>query len=270
MQKVNLRVVNWNVNSVNARLSLLVKLIEELSPDILLLQEIKCIKERFPYSAFDEAYNIAICGQKSYNGVAILSKWPIEVLFDALPNLKGDIASEARYIEALTYINYIPIHIACVYVPNGRDINSIHFDYKIHFLECLLNHITNKNSIENNNLIIGGDFNVAPEILDVYSESALYNKIGFHTKERNMMRSLFNKGLLDAFRIANQDACGFTWWDYRGRAFEQDRGMRIDHILISPFISRYLINCFIYKEARSWNTTSDHAPIVCDFTIPAN
>ena len=258
-----MKIATWNVNSVNARIEHLKKFIEIKQPDIILLQELKCQKEKFPFDALDEYnYNIEIYGQKSYNGVAILSKSPLEDVVVGIPELNNELDTEARYIEAFTVINNVPLRVSSVYVPNGSAIGSEKFLYKLHFLEKLKSHLAGLYKKEEN-IIIAGDLNIAPEELDVYNPKALDGHIGFHIQERSMLRSILNSGFTDTFRALNPDLQEFSWWDYRSGGYSQNKGMRIDHILASAEISDMISNIEIFKDTRVWSKPSDHAPVIC-------
>lgn len=253
-------IINWNINSINVRITQLKELINNLAADIVLLQEIKCTKENFPYTELeDQGYNIVISGQKTYNGVAILSKSTIEDVRFNLPNINNN---EARYIDAFTIVEDIPLRIASVYVPNGSEIGSVKFQQKLNFFEKLHVHLKNLRKQEEN-IVIAGDFNAAPSNIDVYNSKHLDGKIGFHPDERMWFRKLLNTGYLDSYRIVNPDTHEYSWWDYRKSGWQQNKGMRIDHILLSPQVMDIVENVTIFSKARTWIKPSDHAPVVC-------
>ena len=255
----------WNVNSVNSRLEHLVKVLKEQSPEIMLLQELKCIDEKFPREAIEECgYNIAVKGQKSYNGVAILSKSPLE---DIRMDLPGDEESaQARFIEAVTTYNGKCLRVISVYVPNGQDIKSDKFQYKMKFFKHLYDHL--KLLLNNNEaIIIGGDFNVAPENIDVYNPKLLEGSIGFHMDERTWFRRFQSLSYQDSFRLINPESQEFSWWDYRSGGWQNNRGMRIDNILVSPEAADILKDAWIEKTPRSWEKPSDHTTIYAKLGI---
>lgn len=253
-------IATWNVNSIRARLQHLETFIKDVAPDIILLQEIKCIEQAFPQREIEDmGYNIAIYGQKSYNGVAILSKSPLEDVKRGFGS--KDEIEEARYIEAFTNIDGIPLRVASVYVPNGQDVASPKFLYKLDFFEQLANRIETFDQEEI--LCLGGDFNVAPEPIDVYNAIALEGSVGFHIEERKRFRHMLNIGMFDAFRTHYPDKQMFSWWDYRSGAFQQDKGMRIDHILLSARGCDLMTECNMYRQTRSWQQPSDHVPVLC-------
>lgn len=258
------RIASWNVNSVNARLNHLKNFIIAKKPSIILLQETKCQVEKFPFELLDEFnYNIKVCGQKGYNGVAILSSNALEDIRISLPGISTDWLSDARYIEAFTVINETPVRVISVYVPNGAEVWSDKFLYKLEFLRCLKEHLIVLLKAEEN-IILGGDINVAPEEIDVYSPKSLDCTIGFHIEERKLFRAITNSGFIDIFRALNPKIQEFSWWDYRSNSYEQNRGMRIDHILVSPNVSDMISGVEIFKEARGWRKSSDHAPVLCE------
>lgn len=255
---MSIEIVSWNVNSVNARMQNIQRFIKEQNPSIMLFQEIKCIHDRFPKEAFEDiGYNVAIFGQKAYNGVAILSK---NIIDDVFIDILND--GEARYIEASTYINKKCIKVASVYVPNGTAVGSERFKYKLHFLEQLNKRIymLNKNK---EIFVIGGDFNVAPDIWDVYDPKNLSRGLGFHIEERDRFRSIINEnGAIDAWRLFNPLVNDmYSWWDYRTNGIKKNEGMRIDNLLVSPIAIDNIDSVKIYKNIRTWEKPSDHVPV---------
>jgi len=255
-----MHIVSWNVNSVKSRLEHLLNFLDEYSPDVILLQELKCIDEAFPRMEIEEkGYNIATSGQKTYNGVAILSKHPIEDVNKALPGDDADI--QARYIEAFTGGK----RVVSVYVPNGQAIGSDKFHYKMAFYDRLYKHLQELLKFDEE-LVVGGDYNVAPEEIDVYDKRHLEGKLCFTIEERKKFRSLLNLGLSDSFRILHPNTHEFSWWDYRAGSWDQNKGLRIDQILTSPESSDRLIEAGIYIKIRDLAKASDHAPIYCKFS----
>lgn len=248
----------WNVNSVKARLEHLTKHLREKKPDVMLLQELKCQTADFPYMEIEDCgYNIAAHGQKTYNGVAILSKFPIE---DINTNLGGEETDqEARYIEAFTG----GCRVVSVYVPNGMDEGSDKFQYKLRFFKRLREHFQTLLQYDEK-LVIGGDFNVAPDAIDVYDPKGMEGSICFHLEERKLFRAILNLGLTESFRTLHPDIQKFSWWDYRAGAWQYNKGMKIDHILLSPEAADKLVKADIDSEPRSWDKPSDHTPVWVD------
>lgn len=251
-----MKIVTWNVNSINARLPLVLNWLEQFNPDVLLLQEIKTISEKFPRAPLEDlGYNVIVNGQKTYNGVAVLSKYPVEDISTEL--LKGD--EQARYLECLIDGDMV-VRIVNVYVPNGQDPESPKFEYKIEFLEALYAKFEEVLSYEEI-MVAGGDYNIAPEGIDVHDPARMEGKICFHPKEREFYRKFTELGLVDAFRAQHPETQQFSWWDYRARGWEYNRGMRLDHLLISPQAYEILKDSGVDTAPRSQPKPSDHAPV---------
>lgn len=258
------KVATWNINSINARLSHLINWLESSNIDIVLLQELKCTEEKFPYEQLDHlGYNIAVSGQKSYNGTAILSKTPIE---ETVKEFEGNpLPEEARYIDITTTTSIGVLRLASIYFPNGGEINSGKFQDKLKFYDSLSSHARRITSSEELALF-GGDMNIAPYEIDVYSPEALKDSTGFSQEERLRWRSFVAEANLeDCFRVINPDKIEFSWWDYRGSGFRNNQGMRIDHLLASPKLIDKLDSCYIDKTLREQKKPSDHAPVICEF-----
>ena len=250
-------IISWNVNSITCRLNHLVYILRRYQPYIVLLQEIKCKDHIFPYTALSSlGYNIKASCQKAYNGVAILSK---QNLHNIQVGLEIEEMQEARYIEATIIIQKIRCKVISVYVPNGESVNSTKFLYKMKFFSQFYKKV---NSLLKNqeNLLIGGDFNVAQEELDVYDSKNLQNKIMFSIEERKNLRKLLNLGLIDIFRELNYNTQKFSWWDYRFSSWQHNKGMRIDYILVSPVIADMVNEAGMITTTREWNKPSDHIP----------
>jgi len=259
-----LKIATWNVNSIKARLHLLLPWLKEAAPDIALLQETKVTDDAFPRLEIEDlGYNLAICGQKTYNGVAILSKLPLEDIRTRLPGEDGD--DHARYIEAVVSTKGGAVRVVSVYVPNGQSPDSDKFQYKLRFLTRLRAHAEALLKLEEA-LVIGGDYNVAPWPLDVYDPKGLDGTVCYHPLEREQLRTLLYLGFYDAFRVVHPHAQIFSWWDYRGAGFETGKGLRIDHLLLSPQGADRLKSCEIMQSVRSLERASDHAPVMCELT----
>ena len=256
-----LQISCWNVNSIKVRADAVKKWLETHSPDFLLLQELKCEETNFPYDIFEELnYNISLKCQKSYNGVAILSKHIIdEVRYDFPSN---PCANEARFVEVTTRTPLGYFRIISVYVPNGG-MSEERYNIKLEFLIALKNYLI---SIANPDefLIIGGDFNVAPEDIDVYDTKSLMNTVCFTPIERSLMRSILNNDFVDLYRLKNPSNQEFTWWDYRAGSYQKNEGMRIDFLLSNYKTLKYFDSFRIDSYLRSMERPSDHIPIsVC-------
>jgi exodeoxyribonuclease III len=250
-------IATWNINSIRTRLPLLLSWLKERTPDVVLLQETKVIDDQFPREEIEDlGYNIAMYGQKSYNGVAILSKFPIEDVTQGIPGFKDD---QARYLEAVIK----GVRVASVYVPNGMEVGSDKYAYKLDFLKHLYVHIQTLLTY-NEAFALGGDFNIAPTDLDVYDPEEWHEKILCSTPEREAFRSLLYLGLTDALRALHpQEKELYTWWDYRGGAWQNNYGLRIDHFLLSPQAADHLKSATVDRQIRDVEKASDHAPVLC-------
>ncbi|MEI8296103.1 MAG: exodeoxyribonuclease III [Alphaproteobacteria bacterium] len=255
-----LNVVTWNVNSIRARLDNIVWWVENSNFDVLLLQEIKCEAQHFPMDAFAN-YNIVIHGQKSYNGVAILSRYPLEDITEGLPTLVDE--TQARYIEAVVNAPQGVARVASVYVPNGGSIGSDKYIYKLRFMEHLRNHMARLLTHEEIT-VIGGDYNIAPTDDDVHDPAAWHEQTLCSMAERLSLQSIFHLGYYDALRIQYPEGAGpYTWWDYRSQAWLRDEGLRIDHLLLSPLAADVMKDAGVAKQERGKDKASDHAPVWC-------
>ena len=257
------KIATWNINSIRSRLSHVLEYIRnEKAPDVLLLQELKCPTEKFPYIEIEDAgYNISVNGQKTYNGVAILSKFPLEDVKKELPGDSDD--NQTRYIEGIIVTGSKALRVASVYAPNGNMPGSEKFRYKMDFFDRLYNHIS-KLMNYNEVLIIGGDYNIAPSPIDVYDAEILEGRICFHKDERKKFRSLLGLGMVDIYRALNENKQEFSWWDYRGGAWQKNKGMRIDHLLLSPEAVDLAAYSAIDKKPRNKEKPSDHTPVWCE------
>ncbi len=255
-------IATWNVNSIRARLPVVVDWLKAVNPDIVLLQEIKTVKETFPFEEIEDlGYNIALVGQKAYNGVAILAKRPIEDVLDHLPGNEGD--PSARYIEAVVG----DVRVASIYVPNGQEVGADQYYYKLRFLEHLRNHAKQLLNY-GEAFVLGGDYNIAPKDEDVYDPKLWKDRIHCSLPERDHIRQIENLGLTDLTRAlhpasskSGQDL--YSWWNYRTRAWDTNSGLRIDLLLASPQAVDRLEASGIDTNPRDVPKTSDHAPVWC-------
>lgn len=251
------KIASWNVNSIKARLDAVLAWVQGAAPDILLLQELKCTEADFPTAAFaSSGYAAAVVGQKTYNGVAILSKHPLADIVDRLPGDDAD--THARYVEATA----AGIRVASIYVPNGQAVGSEAFAYKLAFLDRLRHHADRLLKREQP-FVLGGDYNIAPDEGDVYDPDGWRNSVLFTLTERQAFRRLIHLGLVDAYRALHSEIGRYTWWDYRAGAWSKDHGLRIDHLLLSPQAADRLDACDIDRKPRGREKASDHAPIWC-------
>ena len=252
-----MKIVTWNVNSIRARLENVTQWLQETQPDVVLLQEIKCEEKDFPRSAIEDlGYNIALAGQKTYNGVAILAKAPIEDVVCGLPTFPED--ENSRYIEAVVGTT----RVASVYVPNGQAVGSEKYQYKMAFLERLRDHLSSILLFEEA-CVIGGDYNIAPEDRDVAQPELWQGEILCSPAERQHFQSLLHLGYYDALRLHHTGPGPFSWWDYRSGAWQKDHGLRIDHLLLSPLAVDRVEASGVDRAPRAKEKASDHAPVWC-------
>ena len=256
-----MKIATWNVNSIRMRLPALLDWLKTAAPDVVLLQETKVQDEAFPSLEIgDLGYNIALNGQKTYNGVAILAKRPIEVETRKLP---GDTADEeARYIEAIVD----SLRVASVYVPQGTEVAGPRFAFKLRYFERLREHLRTLLAYEEP-FVIGGDWNVAPEEVDVWDAARLDGTLCYHPEERRRFRAIMHLGVTDAFRVLNTAPHCYSWWDYRGGGWQRDQGMRIDHLILSPQATDRLQASGIDKSPRAKEKASDHTPVWCELSL---
>ena len=253
-----MRIVTWNVNSIRRREEIVLAWLETNKPDVMLFQETKVTDDKFPSSGIEGlGYHLAIHGQPSLNGVAIASLEPLTNVRMGLPGEPGD--EQARYIEADTG----GLRVASVYVPNGTEVGSDKFAYKLRFFNRLRDHAADLLE-EERAFVIGGDYNVAPDPIDVYDPDDCRGDICFHDDERRNFRALLGIGLYDTFRCVHPSKRQFTWWDLRGGAWERDEGMRIDHLVASPQAVDRLDGVGADTPARAGKGVSDHIPVWCD------
>lgn len=258
-----MKIITWNINSIRMRCNLLRELLLETNPDIILLQELKCETNKFPYEDLsDLPYNFYVHGQKSYNGVAILSKFSAdEVITDFSHNNHSD---QARFlaIHVSTPIGFCKI--ISLYAPNGTAKYSDKFEQKLEFYKNFTNYLISQKSFDEK-ILIGGDFNIAPFDIDVYSPTNLRETICFTRDEQKLLRTILNSGFEDMYRLTNPNNNEFSWWDYRAGNFEQNKGMRIDMLLGSSNIIDCLTNCYMAYDMRAKNKPSDHIPVIAEF-----
>lgn len=250
------KIATWNVNSVKARLPNVLEWLTDAAPDVLLLQEIKCQEDGFPFLEFEAAgYRAAVHGQKSYNGVAILSRHPIADVIRGLPEPDGD--DQARYIEATV----AGVRVASIYLPNGNPAPGEKFDYKLRWMRRLAAHAKALLATERP-LVLAGDYNVCPTDLDVYDPVNWRDDALCRPESRAQFRQLCHLGFTDAFRALHPDQPHrYSFWDYQAGAWQRDLGLRIDHLLLSPQAADRLVACDIDKAPRGRDKASDHTPV---------
>ena len=253
-----MKISSWNVNSVRARIKNILEYLKSSDPEILMIQEIKTEEKNFPFNDFKTlGYNSYVFGQKSYNGVAFLSKERIEKI-----NMKfiKDKNNQSRIIVGDIKNKSKTIKLINVYVPNGNPIGTEKYKYKKDWYESFIKQIE-KTLFENKNIIIGGDFNVIPDVIDVYDSIKYENDALFKLEIRKKFRELINLGFQDIYRYFNKNKQEYTFWDYMAGAWQKNHGMRIDHFLISNNLLSNIKNVNIDKKPRSKIKPSDHTPI---------
>ena len=250
-----MKIATFNVNGINGRLPVLLRWLEEAEPDVVCLQELKSPNERFPLQAIEKAgYGAVWRGQKSWNGVAILARGstPVETR-RGLPGNDQD--QQSRYIEAAVQ----GILIGCLYLPNGNPTPGPKYDYKLEWFERLKQHAQGLVA-SGLPVVLAGDYNVIPTNLDVYKPERWTKDALFRPEVREAYRELTQQGWTDALRAMHPDEVIYTFWDYFRDAYKRDAGLRIDHLLLSPDLSKRLIEAVVDREVRGWEKSSDHAP----------
>ncbi|MBS7836965.1 exodeoxyribonuclease III [Wohlfahrtiimonas chitiniclastica] len=249
-----MQLITWNVNSINVRQSQLESLLKDAAPDVVGLQEIKCETAQFPFDAITQlGYYAVASGQKSYNGVALISRdEPIDVSV-GLPNYEDD---QQRVIAAT--IN--GVRVVNVYVPNGQEVDSEKYAYKLAWLDAFHEYLADTLA-QYDTVVVMGDFNIVPTDNDVYAPELWRDKILCSPPERAAFEGLLSLGFQDALRIFATNDPLFTWWDYRQGQFEKDEGMRIDHFLLSNAASARMMRAKVHREIRALERPSDHAPV---------
>ncbi|PPR48917.1 MAG: Exodeoxyribonuclease III [Alphaproteobacteria bacterium MarineAlpha5_Bin5] len=259
-----MKISTWNVNSINARIDHLLKFIKTDQSDIYLLQELKTIEEGFPKKELNKiGYFSYVNGQKAWNGVAILSKNPIEITNTKIPNYEDE---NARFIETEIKLSKIKkkIKLINIYLPNGNPIETDKFKYKINWMKKFNEYVNDLRKLMIP-IIIGGDFNVIPTDEDVYSPENYKNDACAHPLTREQYRILINKGLTDLVKYFIEGNTNWTFWGYRGGSWQKGNGLRIDHFLTTPNVTNLVNKVKINREPRSWEKASDHTPVTVEF-----
>jgi exodeoxyribonuclease-3 len=266
-----MKIATWNVNSIKVRLDTALAWLKEAKPDVVALQEIKCVDDNFPAEAFEAlGYNCAVHGQKTYNGVAILSKRPMEDVTPRLPGgaplPNGQTDDHARYLEAVVTGDKGILRLASIYLPNGNPVGTEKFAYKLAWMERLQRRAKELLAGEEPVALIG-DYNVIPEDRDCYDPKAWINDALFQPQSKAALRAIEYLGFTDAFRARNQQSGQYTFWDYQAGAWRKNQGIRIDHILLSPQGLDRLKDCGIDKHMREGDKPSDHVPVWAELDI---
>ncbi len=255
---MTLRIATWNVNSIKVRLGHLLDWLQETAPDVALLQEIKVEDGKFPALEIEErGYNVAVHGQKTYNGVAMLSKRPLEDVMRGLPGDESDV--QARYLEATVS----GVRIASLYLPNGNPVESDKFPYKLGWMERLRERARELLHDEET-FVLGGDYNILPGNKDVYDPEAFAADALCRPESRALFREILYLGLTEAFRALNPNIVAYSYWDYQAGAWQKDHGLRLDHLLLSPLAADRLVKTGIDRDLRGRQKPSDHVPVWCE------
>ncbi|MCY3877763.1 MAG: exodeoxyribonuclease III [Rhodobacteraceae bacterium] len=253
-----MKIASFNINGIRARLACVLRWLEECQPETVLLQEIKCTDGNFPRGVFEElGYQVETHGQKSFNGVAILSKFPLEFVTRGLPGDASDV--QARWIEAVISAP-TPIRVCCLYLPNGNPAPGPKFEYKLAWMERLHRRAAELIALEEPALL-AGDFNVIPQSEDAETPEEWVTDALFRHETRQRWRQLLHVGFTDALRAINRQPSTYTFWDFQRGAWERNDGIRIDHFLLTPQCADLLMECGIDQHIRGWEKPSDHVPI---------
>lgn len=260
-----MRIATWNVNSIKQRIDNLTAWLKERGPDIVCLQETKCVDEAFPRQPLEAlGYNVAVHGQKTFNGVAILSKFKFD---EVTPRLPGDANDDhARFLEATVSTAQGVLRVASIYLPNGNPSDTEKYTYKIKWIDRLLKYADERLALEEP-FVMAGDYNVIPTPADVHNPAAWTKDALFLPQTRAKFRALTHLGLTDAMRAVSDDPGLYTFWDYQAGAWQKNWGIRIDHLLLSPQAADRLNSAGIDKHVRSWERPSDHVPVYVDLAI---
>lgn len=254
-----MKIATWNVNSLKVRLPQLLEWLARAAPDVVCLQETKLEDHAFPVQALQEAgYEAVFAGQKTYNGVAILSRAPQSDVSVGIPGF----ADDQKRVLASTVEG---IRFVCLYVPNGQAVGTDKYEYKLKWLAALKDWLRLELA-RHPDMALLGDFNIAPEPRDVHDPALWEGQVLFSEPERAAFQALLALGFRDAFRLFEQPEKSFTWWDYRMMAFRRNHGLRIDHILLSESLARRCTSCSIERELRKLERPSDHAPVIAELT----
>jgi exodeoxyribonuclease-3 len=252
-----MKLATWNVNSLRVRLPHLLSWLGAHQPDVVCLQETKTEDANFPLQEIEHAgYRVCFSGQKTYNGVAVLSRSDLTEVSAGIPGF----ADEQKRVLAASCDG---LRVICVYVPNGESIESDKYQYKLRWLDALYGWLREELT-RHPRLALLGDYNIAPEERDVHDPRLWEGKVLFSEPERAAFRRLLDLGLRDSFRLFEQPEKSYTWWDYRMNQFKRNMGLRIDHILLSPELTSMARACMIHKEVRAQERPSDHAPVLVE------
>ena len=262
-----MRIATWNINSIKQRMDNLIAWLAERQPDIVCLQETKCVDDAFPREPLEAlGYNVAVHGQKGFNGVAVLSKFPLDEVTARLPGDDED--AHARFLEAVVSTAQGALRIASLYLPNGNPPETEKYSYKINWMNRLIHYAHERLHLEEP-LLLAGDFNVIPSELDARYPNRWVGDALFLPRTREKFRALCHLGLTDAIRAGSEGPGPYTFWDYQAGAWQKNDGIRIDHLLLSPQAADRLMAAGVDKHVRAWEKPSDHVPVWADLELRA-
>ncbi len=254
-----MKIATWNINGVKARIDTVLAWLQEASPDVACLQEIKSVDENFPRQPLEDlGYHVETHGQKGFNGVAILSRHPLQDVRRGLPGNDSD--EQARYIEAGIATDNGPIRVGCLYLPNGNPLGTEKFPYKLEWMDRLVAHAERQLREEVPFLLLG-DYNVIPDPVDAKNPQNWLDDALFQPESRQRFRALLSLGFTEAVRACTEAEETYTFWDYQAGAWQKNNGIRIDHILMSAQATDRMKGCGIDKHVRGWEKPSDHVPV---------
>ncbi len=260
-----MKIATWNINGVKARIDSLVTWLKQADPDVVCLQEIKSQTDAFPAADIEAlGYNVAVHGQKGFNGVALLSKLPLEDVKRGLPGEPDE--AQSRYIEALVSAGGEVVRIGGLYLPNGNPIGTAKFTYKLDWIRAFEAHAQRLLEQEEP-FVLAGDYNIIPDPIDAKNPKAWVEDALFQPESRAGWRRLTGLGLTDAIRACHPEPGVYTFWDYQGFSWQKDHGIRIDHLLLSPQAADRLRSVGIDKFVRGWEKPSDHVPVWVELDI---
>jgi exodeoxyribonuclease III len=264
---MTIRIATWNVNSIKQRIENAVTWLSDRRPDIVCLQETKCVDDSFPREPFEAlGYNLAVHGQKTFNGVAVLSRLPFDEVTVRLPG--DEIDDHARFIEIVVSVNGGALRVASLYLPNGNPTGTEKYSYKLNWMDRLIRYARERLELEEM-LVLAGDYNVIPTEADAHDPQLWANDALFLPATRAKFRTLMNLGMTDSVR-ATSDAGGlYTFWDYQAGAWQKNNGIRIDHLMLSPHAADRLTGAGIDNYVRAWEKPSDHVPAWVDLAVDA-
>jgi len=260
-----MKIATWNINGVRARIDSATGWLKDAAPDIVCLQEIKTEDASFPAAAFEElGYNVAVAGQKGFNGVALLSKLPLDEVSRGLPGDKSD--EQARFLGGVVSVGGGALRVVSLYLPNGHPIGTDKFAYKLAWMKRLEAWAVDHLAMEER-FVLAGDYNVIAQPEDARHPENWTGDALYQPESRSAWRRLVNLGLVDAVRATSDEAGLYTFWDYQGGAWQKNNGIRIDHMLLSPQAADCLTGAWIDKRTRAWEKPSDHVPVVIELEL---